>query len=362
MINARNSDYNNYTNTKSSYLNLKKMIFKNMIGGTPYGNVMVHTHLKLIDEMNFVGFNERKWDIVEKILDKDVVTTFTNGMIMNGYEVSVDMLMKQAITWAPDIKVTKHRFNFGSGNFTCTNLLITGTFTQTMKATQEGMEDIKPTGKSFTMNNCSIAYWKDNKIKKLYVFGDTLSFMNQMGIDVQKMNMELSPEITSTTFDDTGFDDANKLHDCGNGDEHVKKNLSSLQQIDFVGFNERKWDIVEKFIDKNITSIFSNGDLVVGRDKNIDLMKQSLEFAPDTHIKHKIQFGSGNMTCTYLLVTGTFTKPLKAKDGSIVEPTNEKYVMRHCAVEEWNDGILMKSYIFTDTLDTMRQLRTNKPI
>jgi len=359
MIDARKSGYNKYTRTKSSYLNLKEITLKNMFGGTPTGNEMVDTHLKLIEKMDFEGFNKQRWDIVDEVLDENVVTTFSNGMVLNGRKPSVNMLMKQAITWAPDIQV-KHRFNFGSGNFTCTNLLISGTFTQTMKAMQKGMEDIEATGKPFTMNNCSIAYWKDNKIKELYVFGDSYDFMKQLGIAEQKMNMELPPELTSTKFDDIGFDDVDTLHDCGNGDEQVKKNLSSLQQIDFAGFNKRDWNIVEKLLDKNITSIFSNGEKVAGRDKNIELMKQSLDFAPDTHVKHQIQFGSGDMTCVYILVSGTFKNPLKAKDGTLIEPTDKKYVMRHCAVEQWNNGILMESYIFTDTLDAMRQFKTNK--
>jgi hypothetical protein len=224
---------------------------------------------------------------------------------------------------------------------------------------------INPTGRQFTMNNCSIAYWVNGKIKKLYVFGDSIDFMKQLGILEKKMekNVDINNSLMSTIqMYNNAYDESNIIHDDGDGDEQVKKNISSLQKIDFDGFNNRRWDIIGKLFDENVASIFSGDTLnpVKGRDHNLSFMKKSLEYAPDTHVKHVIQFGSENLTCTYLIVSGTFTKPMIATDGSTIQPTNEKFYINYCSIERWKDNKLITSYIFTDTADMMKQFKTSK--
>ncbi len=58
------------------------------------------------------------------ILDTNVMCRFTNGLVINGLEQTIQMYMSHMIVWATDTKIKEHRILFGSGNWTCTNLII----------------------------------------------------------------------------------------------------------------------------------------------------------------------------------------------------------------------------------------------
>src|SRR5437868_583754 len=109
--------YYKYTKMKLAYLRLKygnaNNFYSNIQNNNMHGgSSVVNANLAKIYKMSFEGFNSRNWDILHDTMHDDITTIFSNGMTMYGYEASVNMLMRQAIDWAPDIKVSKYRFNF----------------------------------------------------------------------------------------------------------------------------------------------------------------------------------------------------------------------------------------------------------
>lgn len=81
----------------------------------------------------------------------------------------------------PDNRVGNRPYKifFASGEFTCSVADFTGTFKGPMKM---GDKTIPPTNKSFKVEFCTVARWKDGKIVEERLFYDLVSFMKQIGI------------------------------------------------------------------------------------------------------------------------------------------------------------------------------------
>jgi len=154
--------------------------------------------------------------------------------------------------------------------------------------------------------------------------------------------------------------DLNVVHDDGDGDNQTKKNLATDEFFDSDGFNKRDWNIVRNIFDKNIEVIFTDGMRIKGSEENINFLIQCLEFAPDSKIIHQIQFGSGEFTCVNSVIVGTFTHPLTSIDGSIIQPNGNKFVVNQCKINQWKNNKLVRSLVFTDNGDTLKQLGINK--
>ena len=170
--------YQKYLKYKHKYIGLK-----NQIGGNPSNNNDsgdVEKNLRNFFVMNFEGFNKRNWSIINQFIDENIVTTFSNGMRLEGIDPTVHMLMKQVLDWAPDTKVVSHKIQFGSGDWIAVNMVISGTFTKPM-IDLDGKK-IMPTNKSYTLNNCILGHWKEGKLIELYVFGDSESMKKQLEI------------------------------------------------------------------------------------------------------------------------------------------------------------------------------------
>ena len=329
--------YNKYLVEKLAYLQLKNIDDGNST------DPKVKKHLLLMHQLNFEAFNKRDWSYVYNILDKDITCIFSNGMNIRGQEQCIGMIMKHITKWAPDTLVTSHRIKFGSGDWTCTNLIIEGSFTMPMLMPGSENKTIQPTGKRFIMNNCVICRWSEDKITEMYLFGNSKEVMDQL------MEVKHSGGVIQQ-----------QIRDDGNGDEKVKKHLEVLERISFDGYNKRNWNVVRQGFDQNMVSNMDSTK-AVGIEANMKLMQSSLEWSPDSKvIAHRIQFGSGDWTCVNLIVGGSFTRNMTASDDSIIAPTRKKYVMSHCSLDRWKNNKTIEAYVFIDTTDFMRQLGINK--
>jgi len=177
-------NYFSYITTKQNYLKLK--ISGNHFGGIynehkniPKNNT-VEFHLKKINEMNFEGVNKGNWDLVGSIMDKNVMCRFSNGVVLYGIEQTIDMMMRQVLVWAPDTKIKEHLIMFGSGNWTCTNFIIEGTFTKPIDLMNG--DTLKPNNNKFIMNKCMINRWFNDLITEFHIFGDSLEMKRQLNI------------------------------------------------------------------------------------------------------------------------------------------------------------------------------------
>lgn len=67
-----------------------------------------------------------------------------------------------------------------SGDWTCSVAHFTGTMTGPMKG-PDGKE-IRPTGKSFDVDFCTVARWDNEQIVEENLFYDLVTFMKQVGL------------------------------------------------------------------------------------------------------------------------------------------------------------------------------------
>ena len=82
----------------------------------------------------------------------------------------------------PDQKLDNnpYRVFFASGDWTCSIARFRGPMTGPMKG-PDG-KDIPPTGKSFEVDFCTVAHWKDGRITEENLFYDLVGFMKQLGL------------------------------------------------------------------------------------------------------------------------------------------------------------------------------------
>ncbi|GIF49887.1 ester cyclase [Asanoa ferruginea] len=64
---------------------------------------------------------------------------------------------------------------FGSGEWTCSVAHWTGTMTG-------ALGDVPPTGRSFSVDFCTVAHWVDGRIVEENLFYDLTTFMKQVGL------------------------------------------------------------------------------------------------------------------------------------------------------------------------------------
>lgn len=142
-------------------------------------DLQVEENLAQQRRMNLEGFNKRNWDIVNEVMDENITLFFNSGEVVHGREAAIDMLMKSALEWAPDTRV-EHHIEFGSGNWTALNLFIKGTFIKEWIAPDGTV--IKPTDRQYSVSNCALGRWENGKLIQLYVFGDMMNMLGQLGI------------------------------------------------------------------------------------------------------------------------------------------------------------------------------------
>ncbi|AYV78139.1 MAG: polyketide cyclase [Edafosvirus sp.] len=140
---------------------------------------VVNQNLNNINTINFEGFNKRNWNLARKYFDNNIITTFANGMQVKGVDAN-ENIMKESLIWAPDSQITEHKILFGSGDWTCTNMYICGTFTKPMVDPDGSVT--QPNGKKYNTNHCALQKWKNNKILEVHVFMNMADMMSQLDL------------------------------------------------------------------------------------------------------------------------------------------------------------------------------------
>lgn len=323
------SDYfNKYLKYKNKYTKLK---LRNQIGGSydqiePFfdsgkGDKQVRIHLALCEILNFEGINKMNIDVIRKIYDPNVKVIVNGQYETNGVDQQINNI-KVMSTMTPDIKITKHDVQFGSGEWTAVVQSMTGTFTG--QYIGPNGQIIKGNGNKFSSKVCSIIKWKDNKIIEERVYSDEGNFEKQLGI-LQCKNQ-------------TG----------GQNESTVELNLALSNKLTEFS-NNRNWDALSNLIDDNIKMVGTTGQEIVGKKIFLEGSKQMHIMAPDTKIiSTDIQFGSGDWVAVIETMQGTFTKPGKSMTGLIIQPTNKKFKMQSCSLLKWQNGKIIEFRPFWD--------------
>lgn len=140
-------------------------------------------------------------------------------------------------------------------------------------------------------------------------------------------------------------------------DEQVEKRLSTFDALDYDVFSNQKWSRLNESHAQDIVVNWPDGHQTRGLEKHIEDLKAMFVYAPDTQIKsHPVRFGSGEWTCVTGVMTGTFTKPMPAGNGKMIQPTGKKFSIPMCTVGHWKNGVMAEEYLFWDNAAYLSQL------
>jgi predicted ester cyclase len=139
----------------------------------------VERHLKTFDTLDFEVFSNQKWDRLAESHAIDIIVTWPDGHETKGVDKHIADL-KDMFVYAPDIAIKKHPIRFGSGSWTTTTGIMTGTFTKPMPI-GEG-KFIQPTGKRFAITMATIGHWTNGKMDHEWLFWDAQDFTKQLGL------------------------------------------------------------------------------------------------------------------------------------------------------------------------------------
>ncbi len=153
-----------------------------------------------------------------------------------------------------------------------------------------------------------------------------------------------------------------QLKEYRDAEETVAGNLKRFGQLDLVAFNNRDWDLIKDIHHEDVQAMGGDGFVSDGMVPAHEWdLKFLFETFPDYRInEHLIKFGSGEWTAGLSSATGTFTEPMKLRDGSIIEPTGKSFELKAITLARWENGRIMEEYIFWDNAHLLNQLGVNE--
>lgn len=142
------------------------------------------------------------------------------------------------------------------------------------------------------------------------------------------------------------------------GDQLVQERLRRFDSLDFNFYNNQQWDSFAISHANNIKVYYPDGNVTEGlKPQHIDMLKPLFAFAPDTKItSHPIKFGAGDWTAVVGEMEGTFSKPMNAGNGKIIQPTGKKFKLRMCTIGRWSGGKMIEEHLFWDNQAMMKQI------
>jgi hypothetical protein len=139
----------------------------------------VTTHITTFDTLDFVVFTHQEWERLHESHSQDVKVHWPDGHETNGIAKHIEDL-KALFVYAPDTRILVHPIKFGSGEWTSVIGVMEGTFTRPMPMGNGKM--IRPTGKAFKINMCTVGHWKNGVMDEEYLFWDNYTYMKQIGL------------------------------------------------------------------------------------------------------------------------------------------------------------------------------------
>jgi predicted ester cyclase len=141
----------------------------------------------------------------------------------------------------------------------------------------------------------------------------------------------------------------------------VEKNLTTLDELDFVVFSNQEWTRLHESHSKDVKVNWPDGHYTTGIDKHTEDLNAMFVYAPDTSIKvHPVKIGSGESTSVIGVMTGTFTKPTPVGEGKFIQPTGKKFSINMCTVGHRKDGVMIEEWLFWDNATYMKQIGIGK--
>lgn len=331
---------NKYFKYKNKYVLLKRVHFGGNINQISVhddgnGNNTVKKHLLQLQILNFYGSNKQNFDIIRKIYDDKALMRIANEPGVTDMEKNITEMRKMYIT-APDTIITSHSIQFGSGEWTAVEQIMTGTFTGVYN-----MDNIicQPTGNKFEIHACSLIRWNNNRIIEENIYWDNHSFLKQLGILNNPCSTKIKP-VKYTLADKIGF------ASFGRGDESdqsVRQHLILFENLNFNGYNKRNWNMVHELYDKDAILIFQSGMQLKGIDQIIKFITTGIR--DNKVVSIPIHFGSGDWTAASIILTGTLE-------------SGKSWAMEHCSLIKWRANKIVEEHSYWDNREFSAQTGT----
>lgn len=144
----------------------------------------------------------------------------------------------------------------------------------------------------------------------------------------------------------------------------LAKNLATFDDLDFRVYTNQEWNELHKSHGANIVVHYPDGHITTGLPDHIKELTFMWTFAPDNRItEHTIRFGTfeAKWTAVAGYLDGTFTKPMKLADGTVVQPTGKSYHLPMATLGHWNArGVMDEEYLYWDNATLMQQIGVSK--
>lgn len=137
--------------------------------------------------------------------------------------------------------------------------------------------------------------------------------------------------------------------------------IPELMQTGDDAWNARDWATFEARHDADVVVYWPGRDATPTRGVP-DHLAEAMAFCdafPDNKVHNRpyhILFSDGTFSCSVTRFTGTFTKPWKLADGTILEPTGDSFDILFSTAARWKDGRLIEEYLFWDNATFMNQV------
>ena len=135
------------------------------------------------------------------------------------------------------------------------------------------------------------------------------------------------------------------------------QHVQTFDTLDFDVFSNQKWDRLSESHADDIIVSWPDGHDTHGIKQHIEDLKKLFVHAPDTAIKiHPIRIATGDWTAVTGVMTGTFTRPMPAGDGKVVQPTGKKFSVPMATIGHWKNGKMDHEWLYWDNATYMTQL------
>lgn len=134
-------------------------------------------------------------------------------------------------------------------------------------------------------------------------------------------------------------------------------NLRTFDQLDYDVFTNQKWHRLKESHAGNVTVHWPDAHVTRGIARHIEDLKALFVYAPDTNIlEHPQRLAAGDLTAVTGVMRGTFTRPLKTPDGTVVPPNGRSFTLPMATVAHWRNGVMDEEWLFWDNATYLGQL------
>jgi hypothetical protein len=136
---------------------------------------------------------------------------------------------------------------------------------------------------------------------------------------------------------------------------------AELMQLADDSWNTRDWDKFMALHDPGTVVYWPGLDATPtqgGHDHRAEA-EAFCDAFPDNKVNNRpydILFSEGDFSCFVTRFTGTFTKPWKLADGTVIEPTGRSFDVLYSTTARWKDGRIAEEYLFWDSATFRGQL------